>query len=174
MGPQGSGISITTEKDRQIRRLEVLVQAYTALVQERARAAEMERDDMRAAVNELADRVSVSKDFSAWPCAQLRATSFLDPAELLPTAQAHAKSRQKRDRDPQGRAGGVLGAAPGGLAGPTWRRGKGRRRRDVRRRGTPDPRAQHAGSRWKPGPYKQSWRVSPHDGQTQIPTHSML
>ncbi|PBK66780.1 hypothetical protein ARMSODRAFT_977339 [Armillaria solidipes] len=125
MGPQRA---ITTEKDRQIHRLQVLVQAHTVRTsliqerlgatqrayntlqtihteelaaerqtsetlrkkliayQERARAAEMERDDMRAAVSELVDRVSVSKDFNAWPCGQLRATSLLDPAELLPAA----------------------------------------------------------------------------------------
>ncbi|KAK0431964.1 hypothetical protein EV421DRAFT_127598 [Armillaria borealis] len=125
MGPQRA---ITTEKDRQIHRLQVLVQAHTVRTsliqerlgatqralntlqtihteelaaerqtsetlrkkliayQERARAAEMERDDMRAAVSELVDRVSVSKDFNAWPCGQLRATSLLDPVDLLPAA----------------------------------------------------------------------------------------
>ncbi|KAK0185009.1 hypothetical protein F5146DRAFT_212733 [Armillaria mellea] len=54
--------------------------------QERVRAAEMERDDMRAAVNELTDRVLASKDLSAWPCGQFSATGFLDPAEPLPPA----------------------------------------------------------------------------------------
>ncbi|KAK0457311.1 uncharacterized protein EV420DRAFT_519436 [Desarmillaria tabescens] len=60
-----------------------------AVCEERVRDAERERDDMREVVNELVDRglvVSVSKDFAAWPCSQLRMTSLLDPAELTPPA----------------------------------------------------------------------------------------
>ncbi|KAK0203218.1 hypothetical protein DFS33DRAFT_1385570 [Desarmillaria ectypa] len=57
-----------------------------AAYQERVRAAEAERDDMRQVVNELVDRVSVSKDFAAWPCSRLRATGLLEPAELDPPA----------------------------------------------------------------------------------------
>ncbi|KAK0238318.1 hypothetical protein EDD85DRAFT_826359 [Armillaria nabsnona] len=125
MGPQRS---ITTEKDRQIHRLRVLVQVHTvrtSLIQERlvatqdelltlravhakeleaerwisetlrkqlmasqecARAAELERDNLRTVVNEVVDRVEANMSLKGWPCSRLRATSLLEPAEPLPDA----------------------------------------------------------------------------------------
>ncbi|KAK0497543.1 hypothetical protein EDD18DRAFT_1162754 [Armillaria luteobubalina] len=126
MGPQGFGIGITTEKDRQIRRLEVFVQAHTArtaLVQERLTATQRALDALRVVHAEemraehevseglrvrvmkyqerLTDRVSASKDFSVWPCAQLRVTSFLDPTDLLSSLTTSRDTEQRAHKRTQ-------------------------------------------------------------------------